>query len=104
MLVMATTNGARYDAIADWYSTWVGGEGSGLIVERAASLLPASLSSVRVLDVACRHGRASRELARLGADVVGIDISAELIAQAIQLEAADPLRISYRVGNIAEPE
>jgi 2-polyprenyl-3-methyl-5-hydroxy-6-metoxy-1,4-benzoquinol methylase len=71
----------RYDAIADWYSTWVG-DGDGIIVDGVGGLLPATLGSARVLDVACGHGRASRGLARLGAQVVGIDLSADLIAMA----------------------
>jgi 2-polyprenyl-3-methyl-5-hydroxy-6-metoxy-1,4-benzoquinol methylase len=57
---------ARYDAVADWYPSWVG-DGGGLIAEDGGDLLPSTLRGSRVLDVACGHGRASRALARLGA-------------------------------------
>ena len=33
-------------------------------------------AGLRVLDAACGHGRIARELARRGADVTGVDISA----------------------------
>ncbi len=68
-----------YDEIADWYPAWVG-DGDGLIADGVGDLVPSTVRGSRVLDVACGHGRASRGLARLGSDVVGVDISAELIA------------------------
>jgi 2-polyprenyl-3-methyl-5-hydroxy-6-metoxy-1,4-benzoquinol methylase len=71
---------ARYDRFADWYPAWVG-DGNGLNADGVGELLPASIQGARVLDVACGHGRASRALARLGADVLGVDISAELVAR-----------------------
>jgi 2-polyprenyl-3-methyl-5-hydroxy-6-metoxy-1,4-benzoquinol methylase len=94
---------ARYDAVADWYPSWVG-DGGGLIAEDGGDLLPSTLRGSRVLDVACGHGRASRALARLGAVVVGVDISSELVASARAIEAAQPLGIGYRVADIAEPD
>jgi SAM-dependent methyltransferase len=85
---------ARYDAVADWYPSWVG-DGGGLIAEAVGDLLPPTLRGSRVLDVACGHGRASRALARLGAVVVGVDISARLVASARAAEAAG---VRIRVG------
>jgi 2-polyprenyl-3-methyl-5-hydroxy-6-metoxy-1,4-benzoquinol methylase len=82
---------ARYDDIADWYPTWVG-DGDGLIVGHFGTL---AMPGTRVLDVACGHGRASRGFARLGASVVGVDVSAELIALAREREATDGLGIEY---------
>jgi 2-polyprenyl-3-methyl-5-hydroxy-6-metoxy-1,4-benzoquinol methylase len=93
---------ARYDAIADWYPGWVG-DGNGLIAEGVGELLPPAVAGARVLDVACGHGRASRGLARLGAEVVGIDISAELIARAREREATEPLGITYHVADVTDP-
>ena len=72
------TANARYDEIAEWYPSWVG-EGNGLIAEGVGELVPPAIVGSRVLDVASGHGRASRGLARLGARVVGVDISGELI-------------------------
>lgn len=92
---------ARYDSIADWYPGWVG-DGSGLIAEGVGDLLPASIQGARVLDVACGQGRATRGLARLGADVLGVDISRALIASARSTEAAHPVGVSYRAADVAE--
>jgi 2-polyprenyl-3-methyl-5-hydroxy-6-metoxy-1,4-benzoquinol methylase len=93
----------RYDEIADWYPTWVGDD-DGIIVDGVGELLPPTLSGARVFDVACGHGRASRGLARLGAHVVGVDLSAELIGIARAREVADPLGIAYQAADVAEPE
>ena len=94
---------ARYDTIADWYRGWVE-DGEGLIAEGVGGLLPQTVRGARILDVACGHGRASRGLARLGAGVVGVDISVELIAQARAREAAQPLGITYHATDIADPD
>jgi 2-polyprenyl-3-methyl-5-hydroxy-6-metoxy-1,4-benzoquinol methylase len=94
---------ARYDEIAEWYSGWVG-DADGLIADGVGELLPPTIRGMRVLDVACGHGRASRGLARLGAIVVGVDISAELIAAARSREATDPLGIDYFAADVARLE
>jgi SAM-dependent methyltransferase len=94
---------ARYDAIADWYLGWVG-DGSGFIADAVSDLLPRSVRGARVLDVACGPGRASRGFARLGAQVVGVDVSTALIERARSAEATRPLGISYHVGDITTPD
>jgi 2-polyprenyl-3-methyl-5-hydroxy-6-metoxy-1,4-benzoquinol methylase len=93
----------RYDETADWYSTWVG-DGDGVIVDDVGGLLPRTLRGARVLDVACGHGRASRGLARRGAEVVGVDLSADLIAKARARDASDLLGIVYRAADVAQPD
>jgi len=93
----------RYDEIADWYPGWVG-DGDGIIAEGVGDLLPSSIAGKRVLDVACGHGRASRGLARRGAEVVGVDISAELIELARSRESAAPLGISYSAADITHTD
>lgn len=56
-----------------------------------------------VLDLACGTGFYSREFKRRGAtDVLGIDISQEMIAAARQSEERDPLGVRYEVGDVAE--
>jgi SAM-dependent methyltransferase len=56
-----------------------------------------------VLDVACGTGFYSREFKRRGAaDVLGVDISAEMIAAARGIERRDPLGVRYEVGDVAE--
>ncbi|MHB8665503.1 MAG: class I SAM-dependent methyltransferase [Acidimicrobiales bacterium] len=98
---MATTS--RYDPIADWYPGWVG-DGDGLITGGVGGLLPPAIGGTRLLDVACGHGRASRGLARLGAEVVGVDLSAKLIAQARACEADQPLGITYSAADVTDPD
>ncbi|MFF9500091.1 class I SAM-dependent methyltransferase [Streptomyces sp. NPDC014656] len=56
-----------------------------------------------VLDLACGTGFYSRELKRRGAaDVLGVDISSEMIAAARAIEDRDPLGLRYEVGDVAE--
>ncbi|MER5636713.1 class I SAM-dependent methyltransferase [Kitasatospora sp. NPDC002227] len=56
-----------------------------------------------VLDLACGTGFYSRELRRRGAaDVYGVDISAEMIAVAREIELREPLGARYAVGDVAE--
>ncbi|WP_282694520.1 class I SAM-dependent methyltransferase [Streptomyces sp. CC208A] len=56
-----------------------------------------------VLDLACGTGFYSRELKRRGAsDVLGVDISSEMIAAARDIETRDPLGVRYEVGDVAE--
>jgi SAM-dependent methyltransferase len=54
-----------------------------------------SVRGARVLDLACGHGRITRELAQRGAKVVGLDFSGALLDRARALEATDRLRITY---------
>jgi len=61
------------------------------------------LAGLQVLDVACGHGRITRELARRGADIAGIDISGALITKAQQAERAQPLGIRYLHADVTVP-
>jgi SAM-dependent methyltransferase len=85
---------ARYDAIADFYTEgwtdWADDPASSCLLD-----LLGPVSGERVLDVACGHGRISRALARRGASVVAVDISAALLAHAQRLQADEPLDIRY---------
>ncbi|MFC9387170.1 class I SAM-dependent methyltransferase [Streptomyces venezuelae] len=56
-----------------------------------------------VLDLACGTGFYSREFKRRGAsDVLGVDISGEMVAAARDIERRDPLGVRYDVGDVAE--
>ncbi|MFE6618342.1 class I SAM-dependent methyltransferase [Streptomyces sp. NPDC057740] len=56
-----------------------------------------------VLDLACGTGFYSREFKRRGAtEVLGVDISGEMVAAAQRLEEGDPLGVRYEVGDVAE--
>ena len=92
---MSTQQGpARYDPITDFY---LGVVGTGASDPSTAALL-ALLGEVRgerVLDIACGHGRITRELARRGGQLTGVDISRNLLDIARAAEAAEPLSITY---------
>ena len=77
---------ARYDEFAEWYEQWTSGFGPCLISAHP-ELMPA-MATLRVLDLACGHGRLSRDLARAGANVVGVDVSGALLDKARAEESA----------------
>ena len=54
----------------------------------------------RILDVGCGQGYFSREMAAIGAEVKGIDISKELISIAKSKEMKN---VSYVVGSASDP-
>ena len=86
---------ARYDEFAEWYEEWIGDKPS--LIAAHSDLLPA-VTGLRVLDIACGQGRMSRYLARLGADVVGVDISAAMLGKA---RAIGPEDIAYVRADVA---
>lgn len=57
-----------------------------------------SLQGVRVLDVGCGGGLVAEELARRGAEVTGLDLSAAALATARAHAAAGGLSIRYEQG------
>jgi ubiquinone/menaquinone biosynthesis C-methylase UbiE len=85
---------ARYDQTADFYE-----QRSGRAVSDPATAvlldLAGAVGGLRLLEVACGQGRVARELARRGATLTGLDISAALLAKARAYEAAEPLGIRY---------
>jgi SAM-dependent methyltransferase len=91
---------ARYDEVADFYQ-------AGFSETAGDPVLPALLHLLgdprgrRILDVACGHGRISRLLAGLGAEVTGVDLSAALIRKATAAEASEPLGISYLHADVS---
>ncbi|MFI9838187.1 class I SAM-dependent methyltransferase [Nonomuraea sp. NPDC051941] len=93
---------ARYDEIADFYASgW-----TDVIDDPASARLLDLLGPVagtRVLEIACGHGRISRELARRGAAVVGVDVSQALIAKARAAERDAPLGIRYLHADASRP-
>ena len=67
--------------------------------------LPQDLSGERVLDAGCGPGEVSAALARRGAEVVGVDVSTNLVelAQERFPEDIDPKRVSFHVGDMLDP-
>lgn len=92
---------ARYDAVAEFYI-----EGFDSIddpASRALLDLLGPVAGLQVLDVACGHGRITRELARQGATVVGIDLSGALITRAREAEPDEQPGIRYLHDDVTRP-
>jgi 2-polyprenyl-3-methyl-5-hydroxy-6-metoxy-1,4-benzoquinol methylase len=91
-----------YDDIAEWYDQWVGAHAmSDDPYFPAVEALMGQVNGQHICDLACGQGRVARHLASLGATVVGIDLSAKLLAIARRHEEHDPrasrmCRLMYR--------
>lgn len=94
-----------WDRAAEAYAQ---GQAAGRDHYRFAFLGPAQVATcgdvrgMRVLDVGCGSGYFAREMARLGARVVGVDISPRMLEHARRAEAEEPLGITYVEGDAAE--
>ncbi|QEU96703.1 class I SAM-dependent methyltransferase [Streptomyces kanamyceticus] len=93
----------QYDEIGEAY------EGFKALPLEQYSVVPGFLALVgdvrgkSVLDLACGTGFYSREFKRRGAgELLGIDISGEMVAVAQALEERDPLGVRYEVGDASE--
>jgi 2-polyprenyl-3-methyl-5-hydroxy-6-metoxy-1,4-benzoquinol methylase len=91
---------ARYDAVADFYASGWSDDADDPVTAALLDLL-GPVAGERVLDVACGHGRVSRALARRGAHVVGVDLSAGLLAHAERALAEEPLDIGYIQADVS---
>jgi SAM-dependent methyltransferase len=92
---------ARYDAAADFYIKGFDSADDPASLALLDMLGP--VTGLRVLDVACGHGRMTRELAWRGASVVGVDISGALISKAREIEQDQPLGIRYVHDDVTTP-
>lgn len=87
---------SAYDEIAEWYEQWLGThEMRDDPYFPAVEALMGAVAGQRICDLACGQGRVARYLADQGARVVGIDLSAKLLAIARRQEAAEPRGITY---------
>ena len=90
----------RYDAIAEWYDATIrDAQFAGDLVLSHVFDLIGDIAGRSVCDLGCGQGRVTRELARRGASVVGIDLSSQLINIAQRDEDAQPLGITYIVDD-----
>jgi len=87
-----TWSGASYERIAETFAP---------IHDRIVEALTVG-PAARVLDVACGTGGVALRAARTGADVVGIDISADQLAKARHAAEAEGLAIRFDEGDCQE--
>jgi SAM-dependent methyltransferase len=87
-----TWSGASYERIAETFAP---------IHDRVVEVLDLQ-PGTRVLDVACGTGGVALRAARAGADVVGIDISADQLAKARQAAADEGLAVRFDEGDCQE--
>lgn len=95
-----TEQGAQYDHIGSKYDEYA----RTATLKQAESYtlfrMVGALDGKRVLDLACGFGFYTRLLKQhSAAQVVGVDLSPEMIRLAIQQEQAEPLGITYQVGD-----
>jgi len=91
---------AQYDHIGSKYDEYA----RTATLKRAESYtffrMVGELAGQRVLDLACGFGFYTRQLKRWGAvQVVGVDISPEMVRLARAKEQEDPTGVEYRVGD-----
>ncbi|MGH3300811.1 MAG: class I SAM-dependent methyltransferase [Streptosporangiaceae bacterium] len=89
---------ARYDRVADSYAAE--NDSADDPVSQAVLAMVGPVAGQRVLDIACGHGRLTRELAGRGARVTGLDVSAALVARALAVERQVSLGITYVVADV----
>lgn len=96
---------ASWDAFAGSYEERAGEDGDfyhrNFVIPSILRLL-GDVKGKRLLDMACGTGVVSRILARMGATVTGVDISAEMLSYASEREQAQPLGISYHHGSASD--
>ncbi|MFJ7779541.1 class I SAM-dependent methyltransferase [Streptomyces yangpuensis] len=93
----------QYDEIGEAYEGFKALPLEQYVVVPSFLALVGNVSGRSVLDLASGTGFYSREFRRRGAaEVLGIDISGEMVAVARQLEESDPLGVRYEVGDVAD--
>ncbi len=86
---------SAYDEIAEWYNGWAGPTIDEDPYFLAVEALMGTITGQRICDLACGQGRVARYLAERGASIVGIDVSAKLLAIARSYEQGATRDITY---------
>ena len=87
---------ARYNQIADWYNESIrsGSLIHDLVVPELLNVI-GDIQGKHVCDLACGQGVIARQLAHMGASVVGVDIAEKMLEYARRDEETEPLGIVY---------
>jgi toxoflavin synthase len=99
-----TDQGVQYDQIGNKYDEYARTATLKRTESYTVLRMVGPLEGRRVLDLACGVGFYTRLLKQHGAaEVLGVDISPEMVHLAQQQEQAEPLGVTYRVGAAALP-
>ena len=93
---------ARYDEIADFYEGFAPDTYDDSMAVALLGMV-GDVQGLRVLDLACGQGRMTRELARRGGRVTGVDISGAQLEKGRTREQNEPLGVSYVHEDAALP-
>ncbi len=94
-----------WERLADWYDAKQGDNGDlwhRTLIDPTFLRVVGDVRGLRLVDLACGNGYLSRHFARAGAEVVGVDASAPIIARAKAREAKDPLGIRYLTADVTQ--
>ena len=97
-----TTSGAQYDQIGDKYNEYADSATLKQAERYSVLQMVGALDGKHVMDLACGLGFYTRLVKQQrAAQVIGVDISPEMIRLAQQQEQAQPLGIDYQVRDAA---
>lgn len=104
---MANEESMAWNRVAKWYDALVGSEGSeyhrNVIFPSLITLLgDKKIKDKKVIDLACGQGVLCRELASLGADVTGVDISPSLLKSAKKRKLGIENEPKYITANVTK--
>lgn len=95
----------EYEAVADAYQESMRLPFRDAIEQHTLMATLGDVAGAKALDMACGDGYYTRLLKRAGAaEATGIDVSAEMVRRAEELEKRDPLGCVYRQSEVAEFE
>jgi len=92
----------KYEAIADAYQESMRLPFRDAIERYTLVEMLGDVTGAKALDMACGDGYYTRLLKRAGAsEATGVDVSAEMVRRAEELEKRDPLGCAYRQSEVA---
>ncbi len=95
-------NGMAADWVASGERAWASDQvawGNWQFPDEELQLLPQDMAGMNAIELGCGTGYVSAWMARRGAQVTGIDVSAEQLATAQRLKAEHKLDITFLEGN-----
>jgi len=93
-------NKYQYDEIAEQYSRMFNITKQYVLIPTFIKII-GEVMGKSVLDLACGDGIFTRIIAdRKPSEILGVDISKELLKKAIKIENKNPLNISYKIEDV----